>query len=237
MSVFRGDSWAREAQHRKRRVNDLIEVGLNHGGGSSSNYKKLSSGKYACLVCPHNPILDTPLSCSLYMHMKGSRHCAAESKLKEREHLAQSEMNQKRALSHNSTATTNIGTSARVCMSASRPLIGRTHKIASEILCSDIPKQYTADETEDVKVGGNSTNEILTYNNCSCVEMKLSAEEVVQQQLDIQERRERELKFTEAGWKRDCHGGWFRDENVEFDSDEEDPNVTFMISKKNHVTL
>ncbi|KAK3025627.1 hypothetical protein RJ639_042125 [Escallonia herrerae] len=235
MSVFGGDSWPREAQQRKRRVNDLIEDGLNHGGRSSSNYKKLSSGKYACLVCPHNPILDTPLMLS--MHMKGSRHCAAESKLKERELLAQSEMNKKRTLSHNSTTTTNIGTSAQVCMSASRPLIERTRKIASEILCSDIPKRYTADETQDVKVGGDTTNELLTSDNFSRVEMKVSAEEVVQQQLDIQERRERELTFTEAGWKRDCHGGWFRDENVEFDSDEEDPNVTFMISQKNHVTL
>ncbi|KAI3704047.1 hypothetical protein L1987_74253 [Smallanthus sonchifolius] len=48
--------------------------------------------------------------------------------------------------------------------------------------------------------------------------------DVVQLPLDYRQRRERELKFTAAGWKRDCHGGWFRDENVEFDSDEEDPN-------------
>ncbi|CAA3029444.1 Hypothetical predicted protein [Olea europaea subsp. europaea] len=39
------------------------------------------------------------------------------------------------------------------------------------------------------------------------------------QQLDYRVRQERELKFTTAGWKRDCHGTWFKDENVEFDSD------------------
>lgn len=26
--------------------------------------------------------------------------------------------------------------------------------------------------------------------------------------------QERELKFTASGWKRDCHGGWYKDENV-----------------------
>ena len=37
---------------------------------------------------------------------------------------------------------------------------------------------------------------------------------VVQPHLDFRERRERELKFTTVGWKHDCQGKWFRDENV-----------------------
>lgn len=61
MSVFGGDSWGREANYRKRRIDDL----LINNGYESSCYKKLSSGKYACLVCPHNPILDTPLMLSV----------------------------------------------------------------------------------------------------------------------------------------------------------------------------
>lgn len=60
MSVFGGDSWAREAQQRKRRVDDLALEQLN-----GSSYKKLSGGKYACLVCPHSPILDSPLMLSV----------------------------------------------------------------------------------------------------------------------------------------------------------------------------
>lgn len=60
MSVYGGDSWAREAQYRKRRVDDLAVEGIE-----SSSYRKLSSGKYACLICPHNPVLDTPLMLSV----------------------------------------------------------------------------------------------------------------------------------------------------------------------------
>ncbi|RVW61176.1 hypothetical protein CK203_020612 [Vitis vinifera] len=59
MSVFGGDSWAREAQHRKRKVEDLMVEGLD-----ASSYKKLSTGKFACLLCANNPILDSPLMLS-----------------------------------------------------------------------------------------------------------------------------------------------------------------------------
>ena len=60
MSVFGGDSWAREAQHRKRKVEDLMVEGLD-----ASSYKKLSTGKFACLLCANNPILDSPLMLSV----------------------------------------------------------------------------------------------------------------------------------------------------------------------------
>ena len=36
----------------------------------------------------------------------------------------------------------------------------------------------------------------------------------MQPDMDFRERQERELKFTAAGWKRDCQGKWFTDENV-----------------------
>lgn len=60
MSVFGGDSWATEAQQRKRRVDDLAVEQLD-----GSSYKRLSSGKYACLLCPNSPILDSPLMLSV----------------------------------------------------------------------------------------------------------------------------------------------------------------------------
>lgn len=60
MSVYGGDSWAREAQNRKRRVDDLLIEGIN-----ASAYKKLPNGKFSCLVCPQRPVLDTPLMLSV----------------------------------------------------------------------------------------------------------------------------------------------------------------------------
>ncbi|XP_057996809.1 uncharacterized protein LOC110648556 isoform X2 [Hevea brasiliensis] len=75
-------------------MDDLLTQGLDVDG---SSYKKLSSGKYACLVCPHNPILDSPLMLSV--HSIGSRHLAAESRLKKKESVRKDEINKRLALS------------------------------------------------------------------------------------------------------------------------------------------
>jgi hypothetical protein len=70
MSVFGGDSWGREAQHRKRKVDELLLSAPSVASSSSSlspspSFKKLSSGKFVCLVCPHNPVVDSALMLSV----------------------------------------------------------------------------------------------------------------------------------------------------------------------------
>ncbi|XP_051208017.1 uncharacterized protein [Lolium perenne] len=70
MSVFGGDSWARESQQRKRRLDDLMLPAAATSSSSSSptasgSFKRLSSGKFACLVCPHRPVLDSSLMLSV----------------------------------------------------------------------------------------------------------------------------------------------------------------------------
>ncbi|XP_059647754.1 uncharacterized protein LOC132294051 [Cornus florida] len=224
MSVYGGDSWGREAQYRKRRVDDLIVDGID-ASLSASSYKKLSTGKFACLVCPHNPILDTPLMLS--MHIKGSRHRAAESRVTERELARQDEMNKRIALSDYSTCTTKTSTPTQRCRSYSKPLIEQTRKAASEILCNKTCPQSSTNGKHDVKYnsGLSASGPLSSNTKDSFLATEVAGKAVVQQQSDFRDRRERELKFTAAGWKRDCHGRWFRDENVEFDSDEEDPNV------------
>uniref|UniRef100_A0A2P2IJM9 Sodium channel modifier 1 n=1 Tax=Rhizophora mucronata TaxID=61149 RepID=A0A2P2IJM9_RHIMU len=225
MSVFGGDSWAREAQYRKRRVEDMLIEGLD-----GSSYKKLSNGKYVCLVCPHNPVLDSPLMLS--MHYKGSRHIAVESRLKERELKRQEEINKRLALSDSHVESSNSNTSNKKFRLSSKPkpLIEQTRKAASEIFCSKPPLQIPRSQPIDVRLSQeyvvNATIS-ATENSYSRPAIMASDKSFAVQHLDFQERRKRELKFIEAGWKRDCHGRWFKDENVEFDSDEEDPNVCF----------
>ncbi|KAL0908644.1 hypothetical protein M5K25_023149 [Dendrobium thyrsiflorum] len=68
MSVFGGDSWAREAHHRKRRLDDLLLSSTSSSSTGASFYKRLSNGKFACLVCPHKPVLDSPLILSQFSH-------------------------------------------------------------------------------------------------------------------------------------------------------------------------
>ncbi|KAL8209595.1 hypothetical protein R6Q57_006327 [Mikania cordata] len=217
MSVFGGDSWGREAQHRKRRVDDLM---LDTAGDHSS-YRKLSTGKYACIVCPHNPVLDTPVMLS--MHRKSKRHLAAESKLKQREEERRNEMDKRIALSLDSTSINkNSYKSTKQANLASKPLTEKTRKTTFEVLHHSYPEQNNAVNNQSRCL--ISENEPYDLTNATFVHMETSGNDVLKLPLDYRERKERELKFTAAGWKRDGHGGWFRDENVEFDSDEEDPN-------------
>lgn len=238
MSVYGGDSWGREANYRKRRVDDLLVEHIHNKSNitiASSSYKKLPSGKFACLVCPHTPILDTPLMLS--MHMKGSRHCAAESRLKERELSRQAEINKRIALSGSSTSVDSNDVPTQQYGLTSRPITQRTMKAVSAAIGNNPAQQLTVPKIDTVKYTGNPILKGLSsqYDN-PIVQVEVDKqfpqnldykEKVSQQQLDYKERKEKELKFTAAGWKRDGFGGWYKDESVEFDSDEEDPNLSF----------
>ncbi|KAJ6310569.1 hypothetical protein OIU76_015318 [Salix suchowensis] len=163
------------------------------------------------------------------MHCKGSRHIAAESKLKENELMRQSEINKRLAISESDVRPANPSASNKNTKLMSKALIEQTKKAATEKLGKGNAQLSSRNQNCELKlsVGYANIMDVVTKfsENSSCPEAIASDKMPVQQHLDFRERRERELKFTEAGWKRDCHGRWFRDENVEFDSDEEDPNV------------
>lgn len=174
---------------------------------------------------------------NLQMHGKGSRHIAAESRLKERELMKQEELKKRIALSNESTDCEGLSLSTRQFKSSSKPLIERTRKAAFETLhhrtheqndvnyCYDIkskqhpyffsPKSQPASKerlelSPSVKPESGKSDERNNTSRPSGDAGKMLAE----QMMELQNRREKELKFTAAGWKRDCHGKWFRDENV-----------------------
>ncbi|KAF3662324.1 putative sodium channel modifier 1-like isoform 2 [Capsicum annuum] len=91
------------------------------------------------------------------VHVKGSSHRAAESRLRERELRRQTEINKRIALSGCDTATSRTLTSIQLCRSASKPLIERTRKDASDILLQNLA-QSTASQVDESSVadGGNS---------------------------------------------------------------------------------
>jgi hypothetical protein len=58
MSTYGGDSWVPEAMHRKHQVDQLL-ADVHHLERYSNQWRRLSNGRFACLVCPHRPVLDT----------------------------------------------------------------------------------------------------------------------------------------------------------------------------------
>ncbi|KAI3972559.1 hypothetical protein MKX01_019217 [Papaver californicum] len=228
MSVFGGDSWGREAQYRKRRVDDLLVDNLS----DSSHFKKLPSGKYACLVCPNKPIFDTSLI--LTMHNKGSRHLAAVSRLKEKELNQHEEISKRIALSDDSTGKMYSSSSnQKKEFTRMNPLIEWTRKVTSEALKTQKSEQnsrskqqyeaksskmYTPFSSISASVSRQKTWESLEVQSgtASNTERNNSGEEneevckmLAEHQLELAKCREKELNFTAAGWKRDCHGKWF----------------------------
>ncbi|KAL4615499.1 hypothetical protein ACB092_07G129900 [Castanea dentata] len=140
--------------------------------------------------------------------------------------MRQDEINKRVALSDSSTGTAICNTYHQKFRSVGKPLIEQTRNVASEILNNKTPQQKSSNSNCDLQlILDRLTDGILMSQNSSFPAIQATDKVVVQPHLDFQEHRERELKFTAAGWKRDCQGKWFRDENVEFDSDEDDPNV------------
>ncbi|KAL6859090.1 hypothetical protein ACP4OV_018092 [Aristida adscensionis] len=234
MSVFGGDSWARDAQQRKRRLEDLMLPAS--ASSRPDSFKRLANGKLACLVCPHRPVLDSPLMLS--MHNKGARHVAAESRLREKELLKQHEINKRLALSSNASLSNsgNPRTGVRPSNMKEKPLIEKTGNAILESQSSRFNDFNSNKASRDLKREPNASAydshvalsgipmERMTGNTgsseCDSGEGVPSAPDQFQGkilsewQIEVQKRKEQELKFTASGWKRDCHGRWYRDENM-----------------------
>ncbi|XP_066159886.1 uncharacterized protein [Oryza sativa Japonica Group] len=241
MSVFGGDSWARDARQRKRRLDDLMlpASAVSPSSSSPDSFRRLSNGKFACLVCPHRPVLDSPLMLS--MHNKGSRHIAAESRLREKELSRQQEINKRLAISPEASVSSSGKQHYGVRSSdmKEKPLIQQTRQAILEaqssrfIIDSANKKSHDLERTSNSSLCDSQVTPSVPMEKWSgdTVKGKIFAGDrtatkmLAEEQADFQKRQEQELKFTASGWKRDGHGRWYRDENVEFDSDEDDPNI------------
>lgn len=154
------------------------------------------------------------------MHCKGSRHLAAESRMKHKELARRDEMNKRVALSDSSSATARSSTSNHDSKPADKPLIEQTRKAALEIACERTSLQHFKKKNQDPKLSVTHFNSKAPYldANNPIASLEVASDEVVGKKphLDYQELRKRELKFIAAGWKRDHYGKWHRDENVSF---------------------
>lgn len=251
---------------RKRRIDLLLSERLDE-----AHSQRLANGKYACLICPSRPVMDTlPM---LTMHNQGARHQAAALKLKEKEISKQEEIQKRIALYEPSvTSIDTINVPVHCTSSFTSPLLAKTRKSTADVLANSMnasgntsmpklladsmnasgnismPKSdqpfickkkpfFTSLYAKNVKTADKKTDSPVQHlrvrtdeNSNATVNLQSNSKAVSgtvnEQQLDFQKQKQKELKFREAGWRRDGQGSWFREENVEFDSDEEDPNFS-----------
>lgn len=173
------------------------------------------------------------------MHRKGSRHIAAESRLREKELATQAELNKRIALSSDSNVLASIGSStthAKCNGNQDKPLIEQTRGSILEAQSSKFNDLNARNDRSNSRTRRYiSTNDLKLHNSCNSVEeqsvhtgldesnssdrelfagTEAHSKMLVDWNAQLQKRQEKELKLTTAGWKRDCHGKWYRDENV-----------------------
>lgn len=221
---------------KKRRVADLLSNYIPEDEATIMN-----NGRYTCLVCSYGPVFDT--IDMLTVHRKGKRHLEGlkrfygkkaqlknEIAKRKHENYVQSEENSQEA-------------------SSSAPLLSQTRKLTHHALLKTVPynschrRTSTKSEklpqsvklesshnsrTREVNVVSLTSAEssIVSHRNSSD-SIKATAESQSDQSPPMSEQRKRELehylKLKSAGWIQDGSGQWLKDENVEFDSDEEEP--------------
>nr|XP_046256352.1 sodium channel modifier 1 [Scatophagus argus] len=225
---------------KKRRVADLLSNFIPEDEAAL-----LKNGRYTCLVCSYRPVFDTVDM--LTVHRKGKRHLEGlkafygkkaqlKNEIIKRQHENYVKMEDKRQEP-----------------SCSAPLLAQTRKLTHHALLKSVPynschrktstksekgldslssdrsdnhSSKTASEQEKARqqteVSNSLSESSSEANNESHPSVAVTQEA---EPVTAQRRREMEhyLKLKSQGWLQDRSGKWVKDENVEFDSDEEEP--------------
>ncbi|TSK34807.1 Sodium channel modifier 1 [Bagarius yarrelli] len=223
---------------KKRRVADLLS---NYIPEDEATLMK--NGRYSCLVCSHRPVFDTVDI--LTVHRKGKRHLEGLKWFYGKKAKLQNEVNKRRHQEYLD------GEDDRKESGSSAPLLTQTRKITHHALLRTTPynschkKASERSEKPDCSSNNSVGQNIIPTAKTKIMTTTTPAPDASQYQIETQikkkkrtavnaaecepvtEHRRQELehylKLKSNGWLQDPSGKWVKDENVEFDSDEEEP--------------
>lgn len=198
----------------------------------------MNNGRYTCLVCSYGPVFDT--IDMLTVHRKGKRHLEGLKRFYGKKAQLKNEIAKRKHENYVQSEENSQETSS------SAPLLSQTRKLTHHALLKTVPynscHRKTSTKSEKLPPVSNSesrTSEVhavpptstLSFthsqsNSTECIKAA-TAEPQSEPSPPMSEQRKRELehylKLKSAGWIQDRSGQWLKDENVEFDSDEEEP--------------
>ncbi|XP_062321474.1 sodium channel modifier 1 [Osmerus eperlanus] len=233
---------------KKRRVADLLSNFIPEDEAAL-----LKNGRYTCLVCSYRPVFDTVDMLTVHRkgkrHLEGMKWYYGQKKqlqneIVKRKHqdyvLAEDSrqepsssaplLTQTRKIAHHAllkTAPYNSCHKKTSTKSEKGPANSGSEINISPSSTTSSPQHQTREQPSI-----NAAYSTPTVNQGLCPserknESKTSNPTVSHESehLTAQRRRELEhyLKLKSAGWLQDRSGQWVKDENVEFDSDEEEP--------------
>nr|XP_023844264.1 sodium channel modifier 1 [Salvelinus alpinus] len=211
---------------KKRRVADLLSNFIPEDEAAL-----MKNGRYTCLVCSYRPVFDTVDI--LTVHRKGKRHLEGMKWFYGKKTQLKNEISKRK---HENYVQAE---DSQQEPSSSAPLLTQTRKLTHHALLKTVPYNscHTKTRYSMLKVicyycdiSPSSTR--LSSPHQMSVETMIRHHVITQFQqesepLTAQRRSEMEhyLKLKSAGWLLDRSGQWVKDENVEFDSDEEEPSL------------
>ncbi|XP_070691415.1 sodium channel modifier 1 [Pempheris klunzingeri] len=233
---------------KKRRVADLLSNFIPEDEAAL-----LKNGRYTCLVCSYRPVFDTVDMLTVHRkgkrHLEGlkafyGKKAQLKHEITKRQHedYVQTEdkrqepscssplLEQTRRLTHHALLKTvpyNSCHRKTSTKSDKGPLSISPHpsdKSSSQTV-SESEKEFQKTEVSSNLSQGSSSG--CTAESHPPEDTKGSQAAVTQEAEPITAQRRRELehylKLKSNGWLQDRSGQWVKDENVEFDSDEEEP--------------
>ncbi|XP_020509650.1 sodium channel modifier 1 [Labrus bergylta] len=218
---------------KKRRVADLLSHFIPEDEGAL-----LKNGRYTCLVCSYRPVFDTVDM--LTVHRKGKRHLEGLKSFYGKKARLKNEITKRQ---HENYVQAE---DERQEPSSSAPLLAQTRRLTHHALLKTVPysscHRTTSTKSEkghqSVNTASDPEGERGEPESSDCLSQRGSSERSAEetkasvaagtqeeQPLTAERRKELEhyLKLKSDGWLRDRSGQWVKDENVEFDSDDEEP--------------
>uniref|UniRef100_A0A3Q4HD11 Sodium channel modifier 1 n=1 Tax=Neolamprologus brichardi TaxID=32507 RepID=A0A3Q4HD11_NEOBR len=208
---------------KKRRVADLLSNFIPEDEAAL-----MKNGRYTCLVCSYRPVFDTVDM--LAVHRKGKRHLDGLKAFYGKKARLKTEITKRQ---HENYVQAE---EKRQEPSSSAPLLAQTRKLTHHVLLKTVPynsclleKMFYCQPLFLANLGHDFASTPFVANNephpskdtAECQ----AAERQEAEPITAQRKRELEhyLKLKSDGWLQDHSGKWVKDENVEFDSDEEEP--------------
>ncbi|KAM9243246.1 sodium channel modifier 1 [Dugong dugon] len=218
-----GDDWSQLSVLKKRRVGDLLASYI-----PEDEALMLRDGRFACAICPHRPVLDT--LAMLTAHRAGKRHLSSlqgfYGKQKPGKGMEQNPRQQNELRREETKAEAPLLAQTRFITHSALHRAPHYNSCCRRKYRPEAPGPSVAHspfpppevELQSGKISRESEPK-------AGLQAKKSATVPAPAPMSPTRRRalERYLTLRSSGWIPDGQGRWVKDENVEFDSDEEEP--------------
>ncbi|KAF4103099.1 sodium channel modifier 1 [Onychostoma macrolepis] len=242
-----GDDQSQLNVLKKRRVADLLSNFI-----PDDEATLMKNGRYSCLVCSHRPVFDTVDM--LVVHRKGKRHLEGMKWFYGKKNQLKHEIDKRRHQDYvKAEDERQEPSSSAPLLSQTRKIthhaLLRTapysscHRKASERLeSSGCGQEDRKDQINNINSSAHLSIRTGSIDSMSTTSTTMHQEQTegkgetkkgkkgsstVCEPITEQRRKELEhyLKLKSSGWLQDRSGKWVKDENIEFDSDEEEPDL------------